>query len=186
MAPNVTTLQNPDNWDKFHINNHRAEYIYLKWQNKWNLWTSIEKSALITEGDGRPVDYGKGLFAQRTFQKNDPIGYYSGEKVWLDEKEKRRRAKAAAGAKNRCKKCRYKPADCACYILEYIDESNGFSAKHVDGRTGNTGYLQYVNDPKGTTSTPNAIMKDNGVLVANESIKPNQEILFSYKNDYWK
>ena len=49
--------------------------------DKWKLWVSLHPSTLATGGIG--------LFAERQFEKNTPLGFYIGEKIWEDDKEGR-------------------------------------------------------------------------------------------------
>ena len=54
--------------------------LELKTQHdKWKPWVSIHPSTLATGG--------MGLFAERQFEKNTPLGFYMGEKIWEDDKE---------------------------------------------------------------------------------------------------
>jgi hypothetical protein len=157
-VPSKSALSDPDNWDKDITN-----YVYFRWNRRWNVWVSIKESRLVS-AHGPQLDYGLGLFARRNFRIGDRIGFYSGRRLT------RRQAIASESV----------------YVVSMVDPRDGFSEIFVNGQNGTTGYIQFANDPRGTTSEANAVLEEDGFLIAIRPIRIGQEILWCYGNPYWE
>lgn len=157
MSPSRRTLADPDHWDKDIL-----DHVYLRWNGRWNLWVSIGDSLLVSVAANN-YDFGRGLFARRNFDRGDLIGFYSGRVLT------KRQAIASESA----------------YVVSMVDPRDGFSELFVDGRTGTTGYIQFANDPRGTTSEANSVLEEDGFMRAIRPIRAGQEILWSYGDPYW-
>lgn len=160
-SPSEDTIRNPDNWDKDEFG-----HVFLRWNGRWNAWTQIASSTLISDfkNQSKQLHYGLGLFALRNFQRGDLIGFYSGTRLTKRQAEK----------------------STSAYVLEFTDHNDLFSDIYVNGKNGTTGYVQFANDPIHTTSTPNSLLTDFGFLQASVDIPRGHEILWSYGKQYWK
>lgn len=150
-------MQNPDNWDR-----DLMDYIYFKRNGRWNVWTSIGPSTLVSTNSRRNTNYGLGLFARRLFRTGHKIGFYSGRRLT--------RQQTMRSTSN--------------YVITMVNQESG-SEVFVDGQTGTTGYIQFANDPRGTMSEANAVLYEDGFLVASRNIRVGQEILIDYGHAYW-
>lgn len=152
----IDAIEDEDNWDIVDLDDDTS-YIYLYVNERWNLWTSIEKSALISDTEGGvDPNFGYGLFARRRFDEGDYIGKLTGEPLTIEQAEETQ----------------------SIWILQ-------LDGLFIDTEFGVTGYVQYINDAKETTSTNNCIIADDGFIVASHLIEAGHEILVDYGSDYW-
>lgn len=71
----------------------------------------------------------------------------------------------------------------------HLTEKRYYAACIIDGKT-RLNKMRWINDPRYDKARRNAIVKQTGdgrlIVVALRSIRPGEEILMSYGEDYWK
>ena len=148
----------------------------------WEPWVVVARSALLEEIGHR----GLGLYAARRFRKGDVIGKYDGKIVG------RYNSRANALRSERVRNLIEGGSD---MIVTRSVRPRGVEV--VNGSTSGAPYLQYANDPRGTSLRANAYLSPGGYLTVLQSDVPafnleksmedniRSEIRWSYGEDYW-
>jgi hypothetical protein len=158
-----TRMSQEINWAKCPIMKYpqQKEYIFFRTENDgWQRWTYLDKSTLISDlEEEKESDFGCGLFAAKDFVYGEYIGMFSGQNIAVED---------------------LKQYDSSPWLVQLADNTV------IDTESGSTGYVQFVNDARDTTSTNNVTMNERGYLVVVERIPAGCEILFSYGDEYWE
>jgi hypothetical protein len=118
-------------------------------------WTCLKNSTLF-----RDRSIGLGLFADRNFQKGECVGYYEGVVISKEEAEESESDKLFELKRN------------GKYVV-------------VDGQSGRTGWVQYMNDARGSRKKNNCRVKATGYVLTTRFVRKGQELLFDYGEGYW-
>lgn len=156
-------MRDPNNWRTvIEIDDTNKETVHFRHPfARWEEWVSIERSALIADGDEVGEDFGKGLFARRVFRYGEVVGLLSGDVVTEQEAN----------------------ANPSPWYVQLRNNRPGYL---TNTKFGTTGYAQYINDARGTTAVNNvAIDHDGFVIVIVDVIVIGEEILTDYGQEYW-
>ena len=175
-------------WDEVRVQ-HRGRsiaYIYRRGpgEARFSPWLVAAPSALLA----RLGRNGLGLYATRTFKRDDVVGQYAGRVVG------RYPTRAAALSAPETRRLLRRGHD----KLVTVRPPHGPGFHLLDGEGAGPPHIELCNDPRGTALQPNAVLTDAGWLRViqarvppfdiSKSIHENisSELRIDYTDDYWQ
>ena len=157
--------------------------VFRRVRNGWEPWIIVAESAIMRRAGVR----GLGLYAARTFRKDDYVGRYDGHVVGVFA------SREAALASPACRRLVMQGHD----KLITRRPTRGSGVELVDGVSGGPPFLHRMNDPRGTSVYANVELTPGGwVQVVQRSVSPfdlnkgvdaniRAELRLSYGEEYW-
>lgn len=151
---------------------------------EWQPWVIVARSAIMQ----RVGQHGLGLYAAKSFHRDDFVGAYDGQVVGTFA------SRDAALASPACVRLVRRGHD----KLITRGRRHGAGVELVDGDTGGAPYLHRINDPRGTRLGPNVQLTPGGWFRVTQRRVPAfdlargvdeniaAELRFSYGDEYWR
>jgi len=171
-------------WDQVSVQHGRTTvtYIYRRAPGKaWEPWTVVAPSQLLLR---LGIDT-LGLYAARSFKKDDYVGTYPQHDV-VGKYASREEALSAPEARRRLMKGRDK-------LITVRAQGGGVLL--VDGEGGGGAEVPRANDPRGTRLKPNCVITEGGYLRVTAARVPafdldkednlSSELRISYGDSFW-
>ena len=158
-----------------------VQCVFRRTRGGWEPWVIVAQSAVMARA-GRE---GLGLYAARSFKRDDYIGQYDGEVV--GRFKSREEAVASVAARRLLAQGRDK----------LITRNRG-AVELVDGENGGPPFLHRMNDPRGSGLRANVELTWGGWVMATQTRVPAfklyrgteaniaSELRLSYTDEYWR
>ena len=171
-------------WKALDVNwiHGNLQYIFRRAANQdWQPWVIVTQSAIMARNNTK----GLGLYAARNFKRDEFIGSYNGKVI--ETFKNRNLAISSKTAQLLVARGNDKLTTRACKGAVEL----------IDGTTCGPPFVQYINDPRGTTRTANTMLTSNGWIKASHDRIPKfnidlnlddnikSELRYAYGDEYW-